>query len=193
MNIFEEPVSLTGYQLVKAFAACLIHLPEDQQIHKSSFDIWSAPLAETGASEGQMRQVGEWFALHHQTAPSLPYVIGATQKLMQLGALPPHRIAGKIERDAMAILHAAEQLGLAADDIAQAVMLAGTLAHLATYRRSYPHVGRAYLGIEVEGLARQSNYVADEILDEVATSKGDLKSLGPYLLHLDTDQHQGDE
>lgn len=193
MNVFDEPVSLSGFQLVKTFASCLIHLPEDRQLPKSSFDMWSAPLAESGANESQMRQVGEWFAQHHQTAPSLPYVLGAIQKLLQSGALPHHRLAGKIERDAMAILHAAQQLGLSADDSAQAIILAGTLAHLAMYRRSYPNVGREYLRTEVEGLARQSDYFADEILDEIAKGKGELRPLGAYLLHLDTDQHQGNE
>lgn len=193
MNIFDEPVSLSGFQLVKAFAGALIHRPEDQQVPKASFDMWSAPLDETGANEAQMRQVGEWFAQHHQTAPSLPYIIGAAKELVQNGSLPPHRLAGKIERDAMAILHAAQQLGLSADDSAQAIILAGTLAHLALYRRSYPNVGREYLRIEVEGLARQSDYFADEILDEIANGKGELKTLGPYLLKLDSYQNQGDE
>lgn len=192
MNVFNEPVSLTGFQLVKAFAACLTHLPKNQQVPKESFGVWSAPLSETGANEAQMRQVGQWYVMHHQTAPSLPYIIGAAQDLVKNGALPPHRIAGEIERNAMAILHAAQHLGLSADNSAQAIILAGTLAHLSLYRRSFPNIGRKHLRTEVEGLARQSDYFADEILDEIASGKGELKSLGPYLLHLDTDHQSVD-
>lgn len=192
MNIFDEPVSFAGFQLVKVFAACLSSFQEDDQVPKSSFDMWSAPLAETGASEDQMRQVGEWYALHHKTAPSLPYVLGAARKLVLSGSLPRHRLAGTIERNAMAILHAAEKLGLSADDSAQAIILAGTLAHLSHYRRSFPRIDRAYQRQEVEGMACLSDYAADEILDEIASGKGDLKSLGPYLFHLDPDLHQND-
>ncbi|MDZ3829792.1 hypothetical protein BK669_00655 [Pseudomonas fluorescens] len=192
MNIFDESVSLAGYQLVKAFAACLSSFPEEEQIPKSAFDMWSAPLAETGASEDQMRQVGEWYALHHKTAPSLPYVLGAARKLVLNGSLPRHRLAGTIERNAMAILHAAETLGLSADGCAQAIILAGTLAHLSHYRRSLPGIDRAYQRQEIEGMARMSDYAADEILDEIASGNGDLKSLGPYLFYLDPDLYQDD-
>ncbi|QTD35567.1 hypothetical protein [Pseudomonas fluorescens] len=192
MNIFDEPVSLAGYQLVKAFAGCLSSFPEEEQVPKSAFDMWSAPLAETGASEDQMRQVGEWYALHHKTAPSLPYVLGATRKLVLNGSLPRHRLAGTIERNAMAILHAAETLGLSADGCAQAIILAGTLAHLSHYRRSLPGIDRAYQRQEIEGMARMSDYAADEILDEIASGNGDLKSLGPYLFYLDPDLYQDD-
>jgi hypothetical protein len=192
LNIFDEPVSLAGYQLVKAFAACLSSFPEEEQIPKSAFDMWSAPLAETGASEDQMRQVGEWYALHHKTAPSLPYVLGAARKLVLNGSLPRHRLAGTIERNAMAILHAAETLGLSADGCAQAIILAGTLAHLSHYRRSLPGIDRAYQRQEIEGMARMSDYAADEILDEIAKGNGDLKSLGPYLFYLDPDLYQDD-
>ncbi|MCY0111575.1 hypothetical protein NQF78_25040 [Pseudomonas monsensis] len=192
MNIFDESVSLAGCQLVKAFAACLSSFPEEEQIPKSAFDMWSAPLAETGASEDQMRQVGEWYALHHKTAPSLPYVLGAARKLVLNGSLPRHRLAGTIERNAMAILHAAETLGLSADGCAQAIILAGTLAHLSHYRRSLPGIDRAYQRQEIEGMARMSDYAADEILDEIASGNGDLKSLGPYLFYLDPDLYQDD-
>lgn len=192
MNIFDESVSLAGYQLVKAFAACLSSFPEEEQIPKSAFDMWSAPLAETGASEDQMRQVGEWYALHHKTAPSLPYVLGAARKLVLNGSLPRHRLAGTIERNAMAILHAAETLGLSADGCAQAIILAGTLAHLSHYRRSLPGIDRAYQRQEIEGMARMSDYAADEILDEIASGNGDLKSLGPYLFYLGPDLYQDD-
>ncbi|WP_164709252.1 hypothetical protein, partial [Pseudomonas viridiflava] len=109
---------------------CLSSFPEDAQVSNSSFDMWSAPLAETGANEDQMRQVGEWYASHHKTSPSLPYVLGAARTLVLSGSLPRHRLAGTIERNAMAMLHAAEKLGLSADDSAQAIILAGTLAHL---------------------------------------------------------------
>ncbi|EPA99482.1 hypothetical protein [Pseudomonas sp. G5(2012)] len=192
MNIFDEPVSLAGFQLVKAFAASLGNFPEDVQLPKSSFDTWSAPLAETGASEDQMRQVGEWYALHHKTAPSLPYVLGAARRLVLSGSLPPHRLATTTERNAMAILHAAEKLGLSADDSAQAIILAGTLAHLSHYRRSFSGIDRAYQRQEVEGMARMSDYAADEILDEIASGKGDLKSLGLYLFHIDPDRNPDD-
>lgn len=192
MNIFDEPVSLAGYQLVNAFAACLSSFPEEEQIPKSAFDMWSAPLAETGASEDQMRQVGEWYALHHKTAPSLPYVLGAARKLVLNGSLPRHRLAGTIERNAMAILHAAETLGLSADGCAQAIILAGTPAHLSHYRRSLPGIDRAYQRQEIEGMARMSDYAADEIFDEIASGNGDLKSLGPYLFYLDPDLYQDD-
>jgi hypothetical protein len=189
MNIFDEPVSLTGFQLVKTFATCLSSFPEDQKVPKSSFDMWSAPLAETGASEDQMRLIGEWYALHHKTAPSLPYVLRAARKLVLSGSLPPHRLAATVELNAMAILLAAEKLGLSADDSAQAIILAGTLAHLSHYRRSFPRIDRTYLRQEVEGMARVSDYAADEILDEIASGKGDLKSLGQYLFHIDPDRH----
>ncbi|MBD8792744.1 hypothetical protein IFR09_23045 [Pseudomonas syringae] len=192
MNIFDEPVSLAGYQLVKAFAACLSSFPEEEQVPKSAFDMWSAPLAETGASEDQMRKVGEWYALHHKTAPSLLYVLGAVRKLVLNGSLPRHRLAGTIERNAMAILHAAEKLGLSADGCAQAIILAGALAHLSHYRRSLPGIDRAYQRQEIEGMARMSDYAADEILDEIASGTGDLKSLGPYLFYLDPDSYQDD-
>lgn len=192
MNIFDEPVSLAGFQLVKAFAACLSSFPEDVQLPKSSFDTWSAPLAETGASEDQMRQVGEWYALHHKTAPSLPYVLGAARKLVLSGSLPPHRLGATVERNAMAILLAAEKLGLSADDNAQAIILAGTLAHLSHYRRRFPGIDRAYRRQEIEGMARMSDYAADEILDEIASGKGDLKSLGQYLFRINLDRHQDD-
>lgn len=192
MNIFDEPVSLKGFQLVKAFAARLIHLPDEQQLPQKSFDIWSAPLAETGASEAQMELVGDWYALHHQTGPSLGYIIHAAQELQLRGSLPPHRLAGQIERDAMAILLAAQQLGLSADDSAQAIMLAGTLAHLSLYRRKHPKVDRGYLRLEVEGMARMADYTADEILDEIAGGKGDLKALGGYLFNHSADAHQDD-
>lgn len=192
MNIFEEPVSLTGFQLVKTFAAQLSHLPEERQLPQTSFDMWSAPLAETGANLDEMRLVGEWYAKHHQTGPSLGYIIHAAQELKLRGSLPPHRIAGEIERNAMAILLAAQQLGLSAGENAQAIMLAGTLAHLSLYRRKHPHVGREYLRTEIEGMARMSDYVADEILDEIAAGVGDLKELDKYLLGISASKHQGD-
>lgn len=193
MNIFEQPVSLIGFQLVKAFAARLASLPEEQQLPQTSFDMWSAPLAETGATVAQMELVGDWYALHHQTGPSLGYIIGAAQDLKLRGSLPPHRMAGKTERDAMAILLAAQQLGLSADECGQAIMLAGTLTHLAHYRRKYPNVGRDYLRLEVEGMARMSDYVADEILDEIANGKGDLKALGGFLFRHHENDHQDDD
>lgn len=190
MNIFEEPVSLMGYQLVKAFAAQLAHLPEEQQLRQSSYDMWSTPLAETGASEAQMKLVGEWYATNHQTTPGLGYVLRATQVLLSRGSLPEHRLAGTIELNAMAILLAAQQLGLSTDDCGQAIMLAGTLAHLSLYRRKHKGVSRDYLRIEVEGMARMSDYAADEILDEIACGKGDLRALGGYLFNRDDAKQQ---
>ncbi|WP_122564444.1 hypothetical protein [Pseudomonas viridiflava] len=92
----------------------------------------------------------------------------------------------------MAILHAAETLGLSADGCAQAIILAGTFANLSHYRRSLPGIDRAYQRQEIEGMARMSDYAADEILDEIASGNGDLKSLGPYLFYLDPDLYQDD-
>ena len=36
------------------------------------------------------------------------------------------------------------------------------------------------------------DYAADMILDEIANGKGELKSLGLYLFHLDPDLNQDD-
>lgn len=109
------------------------------------------------------------------------------------GSLPHHRLAGTIERNAIAILHAAEKLGLPADGCAQAIILAGTLAHLSHYLRSLPGIDRAFQRQEIEGMARMSDYAADEILDEIASGNEDLKSLGPYLFYIDSDLYQGDD
>ena len=179
MTIPDEPVNLIGFQLVKAFAARLYQLPTEQQVPKTSFKTWSAPLAETGASESQMREVGNWFAQHHQTAPALPYVICATRELQLYGSLPAHRLAGPLERNAMAILLAAQQLGLSPDDGAQAFMLAGALTHLSVHRPI--QLDRGFLTRELEGMARLADYAADEILDEIQDGKGALKELGQYL------------
>lgn len=43
-----------------------------------------------------------------------------------------------IERIALAIFYAAEQLGFSADDSAEGMTLAGTQAHLCLYLRNYP-------------------------------------------------------
>lgn len=184
MKLFDEPVSLLGTKLVRAFAKQLESMPEDCQLPQSSFDIWSAPLAETNASEDQLSEVGVWYAKHHKTAPSLPYIRHAAFTLVSEGSLPEHRIANHIEKDALAILKTAELLGMPASDCANAFILAGVLAHLSTYRRRHPHVSRPYLRMEIEGIARMSDYVADEILDEIQQNKGDLRALREYLLDL---------
>lgn len=132
-----------------------------------------------------MQVVGQWFAQHHQTCPSLPYTIHAVRALKANGLLPPNRLASKIDRNAMNILKALEGMGISADDCAQSLILAGTLAHLATYRRQHPHVDRQYLRLEVEGIARMCDYMADEILDEVERGQGDLRDLGECLFHLE--------
>ena len=184
MNLFDEPVSLLGTKLVRAFAKQLESMPEECQLPQSCFDIWSAPLAETNASESQMTALGVWYAKHHKTCPSLPYIRQAAITLVSEGALPDHRIANRIERDALAILKTAELLGMSADDCANALVLAGALAHLSTYRRRHPDVDRTYLRMEIEGIARMSDYVADEILDEIQQNKGDLRALREYLFDL---------
>ncbi|MGA4480887.1 hypothetical protein ACPA2N_22280 [Ectopseudomonas hydrolytica] len=184
MNLFDEPVSLLGTKLVRAFAKQLESMPEDCRLPQSSFDTWSAPLAETNATESQMTVLGVWYAKHHKTCPSLPYIRQAAITLVSEGALPDHRIANRIERDALAILKTAELLGMSADDCANALVLAGALAHLSTYRRRHPDVDRAYLRMEIEGIARMSDYVADEILDEIQQNKGDLRALREYLFDL---------
>lgn len=184
MNLFDEPVSLLGTKLVRAFAKQLESMPEDCRLPQSSFDTWSAPLAETNASESQMEVVGSWYAKHHITCPSLPYIRRAAITLVSVGALPDHRIANRIESDALAILKTAELLGMSADDCANSLILAGTLAHLSIYRRRHPNVDRAYLRMEIEGIARTCDYVADEILDEIQQNKGDLRALREYLFEL---------
>ena len=181
MNPFEEPVSLMGTKLVRAFAARLTTLPESCQLPQKSFDIWSKPLADTGATEDQMELVGTWFAQNHSTSPSLPYIIRAARTLIANGALPPHRLSNSDERKAMAILKATEALGISADECTNALMLAGSLAYLAMYRRTMPDVDREYLRSEIEGIARTCDYCADEILDEIQGGVGELKALGEYL------------
>ena len=68
--------------------------------------------------------------------------------------------------------------------------LGATLAHLSLYRRKHKSVSRDYLRIEVEGMARMSDYAADEILDEIACGKGDLRTLGGYLFNRGDAQQQ---
>ncbi|HBO2935105.1 TPA: hypothetical protein L4R50_000099 [Pseudomonas aeruginosa] len=184
LNPFEEPVSLQGTKLVRAFAAQLEAMPEDCRLPQKAFDAWSMPLAETGASEIQLQEVGAWYAKHHKTCPSLPYIIRAARTLVSEGALPPHRIANRMEKDALAILKTAELLGMSSDDCAQALILAGTLAHLAVYRRSLPDIDRSHQLNEVEGIVRMCDYVADEILDEIRNGQGDLRALREYLFDL---------
>lgn len=191
MNPFEEPVSLKGTKLVRAFSVRLNTLPESCQLPQKSFDKWSTPLAKTGATEAQMGQVGAWYVQHHSTGPSLPYIARATRTLIANGALPPHRLSNRDKRKAMAILKATAALGISAEDCANALILAGTLAHLAMYRRTIPELNREYLRSEVEGIARMSDYAADEILDEVQDGYGELKSLGEYLFQEPTDERQG--
>lgn len=181
MNLFDEPVSLEGIKLVKTFASCLASLSEDRQLPQKSFSIWATPMAESGASEAEMQQVGVWFGKHHQTPPSLPYILLAVRVLKDKGELPPHRIATRQVLEAMEILNAVEKLGIVSGDSAQSLILAGTLAHLALYRKQFPNVDRAYLRTDVEGMARMSDYFADEILDEIQRGEGDLKALEPYL------------
>ena len=185
MSPFEEPISLEGVKLVKAFAACLADLAEDRQLPRESFAIWSMPLSETLATEAEMQVVGQWFAQRHKTCPSLPYIIHAVRTLKANGALPPNRLAKEVDRNAMNILKALEGMGISADDCAQSLMLAGTLAHLASYRRQHPYIDRQYLRLEVEGIARMCDYMADEILDEVQSGQGDLRELGICLFHLE--------
>ena len=38
--------------------------------------------------------------------------------------------------------------------------------------------------MEIEGIARTCDYVADEILDEIQQNKGDLRALREYLFDL---------
>jgi hypothetical protein len=190
LNPFEEPVSLKGTKLVRVFAACLITLPENCQLPQKSFDTWSTPLAETGATEPQMGLVGTWYAQHHSTSPSLPYIIHAARTLIAIGALPAHRLSNSEELKAMAILKATEALGISADDCTNALILAGSLAHLAMYRRKMPAIERKYLRSEIEGIARISDYCADEILDEIQGGVGELKALGEYLFEQTPDDSQ---
>lgn len=181
MNEFEEPVNLQGIKLVRALASTLAHLPENRQLPQKSFEIWSGHLAQLGVSESEMKQIGVWFAEHYQTPPAIPTIAHAASVLLDQGSLPPHRIASPMELNAMALLKAARDLGLMPDECAQSLMLAGTLAHLSNYRQRHPTVDRQYLGTEVEGIARQCNFYADEILDEIQQGKGELRELGSYL------------
>lgn len=181
LSLFDEPVSLKGIRLIKAFTACLAGLEEERQIPQASLSAWATPIAESGASEAEMQQVGTWFAKHHQTPPSLSYILFAVRVLKNKGELPPHRMATPQMLEAMEILRAVERLGISSDDSGQSLILAGTLAHLAFYRQQYPNVNRTYLRNEIEGMARMSDAVADEILDEIQRGEGDLKSLEPYL------------
>lgn len=182
MNLFDEPVSLKGTKLVRAFAEQLKVMPEEYWLAKESFDLWSTPLAETGASESQMAEVGAWYVQHHRTAPALPRIIVAARTLVSNGSLPSHRIASRLEKDALAILKAAEALGMSADNCAQALILAGTLAHLSVYRRRMPSIDRSYQGSEIAGIANMSDYVADEILDEISHGRGELVEVREFLL-----------
>jgi hypothetical protein len=181
LNPFEEPISLEGIKLVRIFAACLAHLPEERGLPQSAHEIWSMPLSEAKVTEAQMLTVGNWYAEHHLTGPSLPYVLHALRTLKSNGSLPTSRLAGKIERNAMNVLKSLEGMGISTEECAQSLMLAGTLAHLAVYRRKHPDVDRSYLRNEVEGLARMSDYMADEILDEIERGQGDLQDLRPVL------------
>ena len=166
---------------MRALAAALAGLPEDRQIPKTSFEIWSGHMSELGTTEEEMSQVGEWFCQHYQTAPSVATVSHAVEWLHKHGSFPEHRMASQIDLNAMALLKAAELLGLCSYELAQSLMLAGTLTHLATYRRKFPKIDRHYIGTEVEGIARQCNYFADEILDEVQQGKGQLRDLDGIL------------
>lgn len=156
-------------------------MPEDCQLPQQAFDTWSAPLAETGASESQIVEVGVWYAQHHKTAPALPHILRVTRKLLADGSLPPHRLVSEREQAAMALLRAAEQLGLDTDDCAAALLLAGTLAHHATYRRSVPDIEREDLSTLLMGIVRLCDYSADEILDEIQAGRGQLAERQSYL------------
>jgi hypothetical protein len=183
MNPFEQPISLEGIKLVRIFSACLERLPEEQRLPQSAHEVWSMPLSEAQVTEAQMITVGNWYAQHHRTGPSLPYVLRAVRALKAKGSLPPNRLAGKVERNAMLILQALGGMGISPEDCAQSLMLAGTLAHLAVYRHKYPTVDRHLLRSEVEGLARMSDYMADEILDEIEQGQGDLQGLRDILFN----------
>jgi len=179
--MLNEPVSLNGIKLMRAFTARLADLPVHCRVSRRSFSSWSAQLARTGVTEAQMTEVGYWYVAHHRSSPPLPYILNAVRHLLNTGTLPSHRLATDTELDAMAILQATERLGVPPPRNAQALMLAGALSHAAHFARSMPGVNRSHVRAKLERTARHSDHLADEILNEIATGRGELQALAGYL------------
>lgn len=155
-------------------------MPEHCHLPQDCFDIWSMPLSETGISEAQIAQVGAWYAQHHKTVPSLPYITNASIILKKNGSLPEQRIIQSHETQALKLIQQAEKLGLSGHDCARALLFAGTLTHVATYRSSSKTDREDILG-EALGVVRLSDYYADEILDDIEAGKS-LPGVREYLL-----------
>lgn len=181
MNPFDEPVSLQGVKLVRSFFSTLTNLPEDRQLSKLASELWGNGLAETGATEEQVRTVGMWFNENYQTWPALPTIVQAIKVLHDTGTLPAQRLENKSEVIAMAFLQTAEALGLPPFECSDALILAGTLAHYAGYRSEHPRMSRASVQNEIAGYAEWGGNVANEILDEIQDGKGALRELKGYL------------
>ncbi|WP_116892973.1 hypothetical protein [Pseudomonas savastanoi] len=181
LNPFDEPVSLQGIKLVRTFFSTLTNLAGDRQLSKRATEIWGNGLAETGGSEDQIRVVGVWFNEHYQTWPALPTIVQAVKVLHETGTLPAERLENKSELAAMAFLQAADALGLSPFECSDALILAGTLAHYAGYRREHPRMSQASVQHDIAGYAEWGNSVANEILDEIQDGKGALRDLKDYL------------
>ncbi|HBP6379898.1 TPA: hypothetical protein L6A07_32520 [Pseudomonas aeruginosa] len=182
LNLFgTETPSLEGRRLVKRFAESLRGLAEAERLPESSFETWGEVFAKESMTLEEAEWLGNWYSMYHQRGPSLGYIMFALRRLRAEGELPEHMIAGSEDLLAQKIIKFLHDEGVSPDIAVNSLFMAAALSHVAYYRKHHPSTDRAYVRSELEGKARVSDWLVDQVLDEVEAGVGDLKALKPIL------------
>lgn len=182
LSIFDpETPSLEGRRLIKRFAASMSQMASESQVPESAFETWGECFAKECMTMEEAEWVGNWYSMYHQRSPSLPYIMSALSRLRVAGELPEHMIAGYENLLAQKIIKFLHDEGVTPGESVNGLFVAAALSHLSTYRTSYPDIDRAYQRSELEGKARLSDWLADEVLDEIEAGVGELRNLKPIL------------
>lgn len=182
MNLLgPETPSLEGRRLVKKFAESLRGMAEAERLPESSFETWGECFAEGNMTLEEAEWLGNWYSMYHKRSPSLGYIMHALRRLRAEGELPEHMIAGSEDLLAQKIIKFLHDEGASGDNAVNSLFMAAALSHVAYYRKHHPSIDRVYLRTELEGKARVSDWLVDQVLDEVEAGVGDLKALKPIL------------
>lgn len=185
-KIFDsEPVSLPHLRMVKRFAEHLEPLGENGRLPEEYHSVWAGYFQECDMTMAEADQIGKWYAKHHTIGPSIPGVMNGLKFLRKHRSMPSQRLATDTELLAGDLLQLLSERGTELHEAARALILASALAQGAYYRKAAPMTGRDDITNEFEGLARQADFFADDILNEVQQGWGSLAGLESYLFEND--------
>ncbi len=181
-SIFDDgPVSLPHLRMVKQLAELLEPLGENGILPAEHHTSWADFFRSHDMTADEAEKIGKWYVKHHTICPSMPDISTALTFLRKHKTLPSQRITSPTELLAGELLQFLSERGIELPNAVRALAQAAALAQLAYYRADSPRTDRTYVKMELEGIARQADFFADDILAEARQGVGGLAHLEPYL------------